>query len=128
LVAPWTTMKYRITGNTAGAAALASSTAATPGYDKVNSLNQPYPGATKLYPEQSAVQKANTPMPIRFTNVDTILVKAASSERTQEALTEITALLHERHRIRDDQDDDFTIRDMAEIISAMSSMTKMMGG
>jgi macrolide transport system ATP-binding/permease protein len=127
LVAPWTTMKYRITGNAAGGAAVAAA-ASTPGYDKVNSLNQLYPGATKLYPEQSTSQKANTPMPIRFTNVDTILAKAASSERTQEAITEITSLLHERHRIREGQEDDFAIRDMAEIINAMSSMTKMMGG
>ena len=125
LVAPWTTIKYRVSGAaTAGAAA----TASTASYDKVNSLNELYPGATTLYPEQSASQKANTPMPIRFTNVDTILVKAASSERTQEAVAEITSLLHERHRIQDGEDDDFAIRDMAEIISAMSSMTKMMGG
>jgi ABC-type lipoprotein export system ATPase subunit/ABC-type antimicrobial peptide transport system permease subunit len=128
LVAPWTTMKYRVTGAGGAAAALASSTATTPGYDKVNSLNQLYPGATKLYPEQSASQKANTPMPIRFTNVDTILVKAASAERAGEAIAEISSLLHERHRIRDGEGDDFTIRDMAEIINAMSSMTKMMGG
>ena len=129
LIAPWTTMKYRITGNAAGAAAQAATSAtATPGYDKVNSLNQLYPGSTRLYPEQSISQKANTPMPIRFTNVDTILVKAASSDRTQEAIAEITSLLHERHRIREGQADDFAIRDMAEIINAMSSMTKMMGG
>jgi ABC-type antimicrobial peptide transport system permease subunit len=127
LVAPWTTMKYRITGGRASAA-LSSSTASTPGYDKVNSLNQLYPGSTKLYPEQSTSQKANTPMPIRFTNVDTILAKAASAERAKDAIEEITGLLKERHRIQEGEDDDFSIRDMAEIINAMSSMTKMMGG
>jgi|GEM_PF-120 len=127
LVTPWTTMKYRITGGRA-AAALASSTSTTPGYDKVNSLNQLYPGSTKLYPEQSVSQKANTPMPVRFTNVDTILAKAVSAERAKEAIAEITNLLHERHRIQEGEDDDFAIRDMAEIINAMSSMTKMMGG
>jgi ABC-type antimicrobial peptide transport system permease subunit len=120
-------MKYRITGGRASAA-LASSTSTTPGYDKVNSLNQLYPGSTKLYPEQSVSQKANTPMPVRFTNVDTILAKAASAERAKDAISEITNLLHERHRIQDGEDDDFAIRDMAEIINAMSSMTKMMGG
>ncbi len=127
LVTPWTTMKYRITGGRASAA-LASSTSTTPGYDKVNSLNQLYPGSTKLYPEQSVSQKANTPMPVRFTNVDTILAKAASAERAKDAIAEITNLLHERHRIQEGEDDDFAIRDMAEIINAMSSMTKMMGG
>jgi ABC-type lipoprotein export system ATPase subunit/ABC-type antimicrobial peptide transport system permease subunit len=129
LVAPWTTMKYRISSaGGAAAAAMASSTPTTPGYDKVNSLNQLYPGATKLYPEQSISQKANTPMPIRFTNVDIILVKAASADRTQEAVSEVEGLLHERHRIQPNEEDDFSIRDMAEIINAMSSMTKMMGG
>jgi ABC-type lipoprotein export system ATPase subunit/ABC-type antimicrobial peptide transport system permease subunit len=128
LIAPWTTMKYRVTGAGGAAAAAAAATASTPGYDKVNSLNQLYPGSTKLYAEQSMSQKANMPMPIRFTNVDTILVKAASAERAGEAIAEINSLLHERHRIREGQDDDFTIRDMAEIINAMSSMTKMMGG
>ncbi len=63
-----------------------------------------------------------------FATVDIILVKAASDTRSKEAIEEITALLHERHRIREDQDDDFTIRDMAEILSAMSSMSQMMGG
>jgi ABC-type antimicrobial peptide transport system permease subunit len=77
---------------------------------------------------QSAVQKANTPQNVRLDTVDVILVKGVSSSRTKEALNEITALLHERHRIRDDQEDDFTVRDMADIIAAMSSMSKMMGG
>jgi ABC-type antimicrobial peptide transport system permease subunit len=77
---------------------------------------------------QSAVQKANTPQHVRFETVDVIIVKGVTSSRTKEALNEITDLLHERHRIRDDQEDDFTVRDMADIIAAMSSMSKMMGG
>ncbi len=126
LLAPWTTMKYRVTGSVGAGGA--TSTASSASYDKLNSLNDLYPGAAKLYPEQSASQKANTPMPIRFTNVDMILAKAASAERCQDAIAEISSLLHERHRIQAGEDDDFTIRDMAEIINAMSSMTKMMGG
>jgi ABC-type antimicrobial peptide transport system permease subunit len=130
LLAPWTTIKYRITGQnsggaSAGSAASASSSATA---DKVNSLKNLYPGTTSLYPAQSASQQANTPLPVRFTNVDQILVKSIAADRTQEAISEITLLLHERHRIRDDQSDDFTIRDMAEIIKAMSSMSQMMGG
>ena len=51
-----------------------------------------------------------------------------AAARTPEAIEEITNLLHERHRIRDDQDNDFTIRDMAEMLKAMSSASQMMGG
>ncbi len=126
VLAPWTTIKYRISGTrTAGAKA---ATAGASNLEKLNSLQNPYPGTVTLYPVQSAVQKANTPQPVRFETVDVILVKGVSAGRTKEAVSEITALLHERHRIRAGQDDDFTIRDMAEIISAMSSMSKMMGG
>jgi ABC-type antimicrobial peptide transport system permease subunit len=126
LIAPWTTIKYRISGTRVSATKAAA--AATSGIEKVNSLKNPYPGSVVLYPIQSAVQQANTPQPVRFATVDLILVKAISSTRSAEAISEITALLHERHRIREGQDDDFTIRDMAEIITAMSSMSKMMGG
>jgi len=127
IIAPWTTIKYRISG-TRTAQANAKAAASTSGLEKINSLKNPYPGTVTLYPVQSAVQQANTPQPVRFATVDLILTKAASASRTKEAIAEITALLHERHRIREDQDDDFQIRDMAEIISAMSSMSKMMGG
>ncbi len=126
VLAPWTTIKYRISGTRVSA----TKSAATSGsnLEKLNSLKNPYPGSVTLYPIQSAVQQANTPQPVRFATVDVILVKSVSATRTKEAIAEITALLHERHRIREDQDNDFTIRDMAEIISAMSSMSKMMGG
>jgi macrolide transport system ATP-binding/permease protein len=129
VLAPWTTIKYRISGTrTTGVAAKSAATTSTSSIEKINSLKNPYPGTVTLYPVQSAVQQANTPQPVRFATVDVILVKAASSNRTKEAIAEITSLLHERHHIRADQDDDFTIRDMAEVISAMSSMSRMMGG
>jgi macrolide transport system ATP-binding/permease protein len=127
VLAPWSTIKYRISGSRT-ASAKAAATASSSGLEKVNSLQNPYPGTVALYPVQSAVQKANTPQQVRFETVDVILVKGASSSRTKEALNEITALLHERHRIRDDQDDDFTVRDMADIIAAMTSMSNMMSG
>jgi macrolide transport system ATP-binding/permease protein len=130
LIAPWTTMKYRVTGESAGFAKADAAAAAAGGAanEKINTLSELYPGSSPLYPEQSLAQQANTPQPVRFINVETILAKAASAARTGEAVEQITALLHERHRIRPGEEDDFTIRDMAEIIKAMSSMTRMMGG
>ena len=129
LIAPWTTIKYRITG--AGRCRRRAGLVHRQ-YARLRQGQQSSTSSTRArpssIPSNRPSQKANTPMPIRFTNVDTILAKAASAERAKDAIAEITILLHERHRIRDGEDDDFTIRDMAEIINAMSSMTKMMGG
>ena len=64
VLAPWSTIKYRISGaRTASAKAAASSSS---NFEKINSLQNPYPGTVALYPVQSAVQKANTPQHVRF--------------------------------------------------------------
>ncbi|HOW18825.1 MAG TPA: FtsX-like permease family protein, partial [Phycisphaerae bacterium] len=42
------------------------------------------------------------------------------------AIRQITAVLRERHRIREGEPDDFNIRDMTEITKAMSSTTILM--
>ena len=125
LLAPWTTIKYRIADNSAAATtAVASSSTST----EVNSLNELYPGSTALYPQQSATQLANTPQPVRFTNVDQISVKASSPEEISVAMDEITSILRQRHRIRAGQTDDFNLRDMSEMVKMMGSTSAMMGG
>ncbi len=132
LVAPWTTVKYRISGTSAGGsnrgAGSTSGNAASAGSSRVNSLNNLYPGTVILYPQQSESQAANTPMPVRFSNVDEILAKAGSADMIPEAMTQISALLRERHRLRDDQDDDFQVIDLSEIIKTFGSVSQMMGG
>jgi ABC-type antimicrobial peptide transport system permease subunit len=124
LLAPWTTMKYRVTGsslqNTNQSAAAASSST-------VNTLSNLYPGGQAgLYPLQSDVQAADTPLPVRFANVDQVLVTARSAPEIPAALDQMTALLHERHHIRPGESDDFTIRDMTEMSNTLSSTTKLM--
>ena len=85
VLAPWTTIKYRVSGTTLtntnqSAAAAASATA-------VNTLNNLYPGATALYPAAIGhARLADTPQPIRFANVDQIIVKAASTEEIPQAI------------------------------------------
>ena len=82
VLAPWSTIKYRISGaRTAGAKAAATSSSSS--LEKVNSLQNPYPGTVALYPVQSAVQKANTPQHVRFETVDVILVKGVSVQSNQ---------------------------------------------
>ena len=82
LLAPWTSIKYRVTGSSLGnvnQSAGSSSGSGTSG--QVNTLNQIYPSASvSLYPQQSATQAADTPLPVRFTNVDQILTAGRSTE------------------------------------------------
>jgi ABC-type antimicrobial peptide transport system permease subunit len=123
ILAPWTAIKYRVTGsmleNVNQSAGSSSST--------VNSLSNLYPGGPPgLYPERSATQAADNPMPVRFTNVDHILVTVRDTDEIPAAIDQITSLLRERHRIRPDEPDDFRIRDMTEIMKALTSTTTLM--
>ncbi|QDU26771.1 Macrolide export ATP-binding/permease protein MacB [Anatilimnocola aggregata] len=124
LIAPWTTLKFRVSGKNTGGASQGSTDSST----AVNSLGELYPGTTALYPPRNATQAANNPQHARVTNVDQIMVKAASTEQIPHAIAEITTLLHERHRIRDGQEDDFNIRNMSEMLKAFGAMSQMMGG
>ncbi|PKN23637.1 MAG: hypothetical protein CVU68_00530, partial [Deltaproteobacteria bacterium HGW-Deltaproteobacteria-3] len=86
-----------------------------------------YPTAQRsLYPERSAVQQANNPMPVRFANIDQIMAAANSSAEIPQAIEQISGVLRERHRIRNDDPDDFNIRDMAELTRTLSTTTKLM--
>jgi macrolide transport system ATP-binding/permease protein len=125
VLAPWTTIKYRVTAtalaNTNQSAATSSTT------EQTNTTSQLYPGAqNSLYPEQSATQAANTPLPVRFINVDRIIAAASSTSDISPAIEQITAILREKHRIRPDEPDDFTVRDMTEMTKAMTSTASMM--
>ncbi len=126
LLAPWTTIKYRVSGATL-ANVNQSAAATTDTTQKVNTLNQLYPGTTTgLYPIPSPTQAADTPQPVRFTNVDQVLVRATSTEEIPVAIRQITELLHERHHIRPGQPDDFNIRDMTEMTKALGSTAGLM--
>jgi len=123
LLAPWTTIKYRVSGTSATTVNQSAATAA----QTVNSLNALYPNSqASLYPTPSDTQAADTPLPVRFANVDQILVAAPSSEAVAGAIAQVTAVLRERHRIRAGEPEDFTVRDMTEMTKALSSTTVLM--
>ena len=124
VLAPWTTIKYRVSGTSV--ANVNQSAATETGSTTVNSLSQLYPGRESLYPEASTTQQADTPLPVRFTNVDEIIVAAHSAAAIPQAIQQVVTLLHERHRIHAGEADDFTIRDMTEMTKAMSSTTDLM--
>jgi ABC-type antimicrobial peptide transport system permease subunit len=126
LLAPWTTIKYRVSGSSAQISnASAASSADTS--QQVNSLNNLYPtNNASLYPAPSAIQQADTPMPVRFTNVDEIQISATGAETVQLAIKQVTDVLRERHRLRPEEPEDFNVRSMTEMTRALASTTTMM--
>ncbi|MGD0786170.1 MAG: ABC transporter permease [Sedimentisphaerales bacterium] len=125
IIAPWTSIKYRVSGTSLGNVNQ-SSTASTSS-TAVNSLNNLYPSSSlSLYPTQSTTQAADTPQPVRFANVDNILTSTAATENIPLAIKQVTAVLRERHHIRPDEPDDFSIRDMTEMIKTFTTATSLM--
>ena len=125
LLAPWTTIKYRVTGATLSDGNQSAAGAASD--SAPNTLSNLYPGGQpSLYPERSAVQEANNPMPVRFTNIDQIMVSARSTAEIPAAIDQMTEVLRERHRIRAGGVDDFNIRDMTAMTETLSSTSRMM--
>jgi putative ABC transport system permease protein len=59
-------------------------------------------------------------------SVDMIFVSAASVEEINDAQKQITALLHERHHIQPNQENDFTVRNLNDIAKASESASKVM--
>jgi ABC-type antimicrobial peptide transport system permease subunit len=110
VVAPWTTIKARVSGNQGNT--LPEKTTA-PATIKAGDLDTLYPKVDPLstYP----VEKA------RLANIDQILVRAKSSDDVKPANRQITDLLRQRHHIKPGQPDDFSIRDLTELIRALRS-------
>jgi len=127
LLAPWTTIKFRVTGSASGGSGQAgAATSGSGAAQEVNTLSRVYPGAQGLFPMPSAAQAANTPLPVRFTTVDHILSAARTSGQMQAAIDQITRLLRDRHRIRPEDPDDFYVRDMTEISRTLYSTATTM--
>lgn len=123
IVAPWTTIKYRVSDANFTNMVQSSSTTT----DSVNSLSNLYPASEQsLYPEQSITQQTNQPMPVRFANVDQIMAAAVSATEITAASDQIKAVLRERHQLASDEPDDFTIRDMTELTRTLSTTTSLM--
>ncbi len=121
LVLPWTTLKFRISAKALQNQNQSTATAST------TTTDQLYPEtAQSLYPVPSTSEQTDTPQPVSFPNINSILVAVPSTSQIPQAIAEITALLRQRHHLQPGQPDDFNIRNMAEISSALGSTSRMM--
>ena len=59
-------------------------------------------------------------------SIGVILVQAVDGERVKEAEREVTSLLRQRHRIGTGQDDDFSVRNLSEMLALAESATRIM--
>ena len=124
LLAPWTTIKYRVVASSLGAANQSATNTSIS--TEVNTLSKIYPNLQQnLYPVPSGTEQADVPQPIRFTNVDNILTAARSTHQIPSAIQQITMLLRERHRLHTTDPNDFNVRDMTEITKALTSTTEL---
>jgi macrolide transport system ATP-binding/permease protein len=130
VLVPWTTVKFRISGstltNTNQSASASAESEDNVASVSVNTLNDLYPKTKAFYLSRTAAQEADRPLSVRFTNVDQIVAKAASEKKVEKAIAQISTLLRERHKITNPDNDDFQIRDMAEITRMLSSSTQLM--
>ena len=127
LLAPWTTVKYRISASAA--------TGTRPAHgpsdpaSQFHFLNRRYPRTgPDLLPTLSAIQAVDTPRLERFPNIDSILVRAQGTGEIPFAMEQIQALLRERHRIAPGAVDDFNVQDFTEIIRSVKSVVGLISG
>jgi ABC-type antimicrobial peptide transport system permease subunit len=127
VIAPWTTVKFRLNGSKLSFSDLNAALNPLSSLSQVSTLNQLYPNQQSPYPAQAPVQVADTPQIVRFADLDDIYISATSAETIPQAKDEITRLLRARHRLRDEQPDDFGVRDWTEMANVLSSTTALMG-
>ena len=119
VLAPWKTIKSRVSNSSGGGAASGGNAAAS------STTNGVYPGAAAVFPPKNTTG-GDQPMPVRFENVDQLMIAARSPADIKPAISQVSALLRERHRIRPGEPDDFQVRDMTESANTLAATTTMM--
>jgi putative ABC transport system permease protein len=79
-----------------------------------------------LIPLSTAKKKVLGAPPSNARAVGTISVKVRAGEDMGEAESEIRALLRQRHRLQAYQDDDFWLRNLAEVLQTQEASSKVM--
>jgi macrolide transport system ATP-binding/permease protein len=123
VIVPFNTAERKVLGVSAPPAAATPAAAAT-----ANAAN-PYASVPTTNSVYSSSTESTSPFggaPKITGVVNTVYIKASSSEQVDNAVTQITHTLHERHHIQAKQDDDFTVRNLSEIAAASESATRVM--
>jgi ABC-type antimicrobial peptide transport system permease subunit len=127
VVAPWTTVKFRLNGAKLSLNEVNSAATTTSLLNQVNTLSRLYPNQqTVLYPQLSPAQAVDAPRLVRYADLDDIYVQAISSEDVPQAIAQIGELLRDRHRLRLGEPDDFRIRDLTEMSEAFGATSTRM--
>ncbi len=122
LLAPLTTVKFRVTGQRQG-----SQPAPGVGSASATARGQIYPGQqSPLYPPASAMQASDAPQLVRFTDLDDTWVAAGSPENIPLAIRQIQGVLRDRHHLAPGAPDDFRIRDLTEISQTFAATSRLM--
>ncbi len=79
-----------------------------------------------LLPISTAKQKVLGANQANAKAVGTLMVQASGPAAMDQAQQEMEALLRERHRILEGQDDDFTVRNLTEVFAAQESSAQVM--
>ncbi len=121
-VAPWTTVKFRLSSvRTISTPTTAATTASS------NETSQVYPDKqVLLYPSAAANAAMDSPQITRFSDIDDLWVSAMSPQDIPLAMSQISDLLRQRHHLKAGTPDDFNIRDLTEISEARTSTSRLM--
>ena len=125
ILTPFYTAQRKVLGN----AQVTASVSTVTGNGSTNPVLNPYSGV----PTTNAVYAASTALISPFGSapqisgvVNNIYVKAVDAKSVDSLQTQIQAVLHRRHRIQANQDDDFTVRSLNEIAEASESASRVM--
>ena len=123
VIVPFNTAERKVLGvsapqSTPAPAAVATASATNP-YATVPTTNSVYSSTTEETNAYGAAAKITGV-------VNTMYIKASSSDQVDSAVAQITRELHQRHHIQPKQDDDFTVRNLSEIAAASESATQVM--
>jgi macrolide transport system ATP-binding/permease protein len=123
VIVPFNTAERKVLGVSAPSAAAAPAAVATASstnpYASVPTTNSVYSSTTEASNAFGAAAKITGVVNVMF-------VKASGSDEVDNAVAQITRMLHERHHIQPKQDDDFTVRDLSEIAAASEGATQVM--